>query len=48
MKQIIGVRFQEAGKIYHFLNAIASDLNAGDFVIVETSRGLEMGWVATV
>ena len=48
MKQVIGVRFQEAGKIYHFLNTAAPDLNAGDFVVVETSRGVEMGWTATI
>lgn len=48
MKQVIGVRFQQVGKIYSFLNTVAPDLNTGDFVIVETSRGLEMGWVATV
>lgn len=48
MKQVLGVRFQQVGKIYSFLNTVAPDLNTGDFVIVETSRGLEMGWVATV
>ncbi|MDQ4074895.1 MAG: stage 0 sporulation family protein [Chloroflexota bacterium] len=48
MNQVIGIRFQEVGKIYHFRNNVASDLNAGDFVVVETSRGLEMGWVAKV
>ncbi len=47
MNQLVGVRFQEAGKIYHFRNDVAPDLNVGDFVIVDTSRGLELGWVAT-
>jgi cell fate regulator YaaT (PSP1 superfamily) len=48
VKQTIGVRFQEVGKIYHFNNSVAPDLNTGDFVVVDTSRGLEMGWVATI
>ncbi len=45
MNHIAGIRFQEAGKIYHFSNDAAPDLNTGDFVVVETSRGQEMGWV---
>ncbi len=48
MKHTVGVRFQEAGKIYHFSNLVAPDLNTGDFVIVDTSRGQEMGWVAVI
>jgi cell fate regulator YaaT (PSP1 superfamily) len=48
VKQTIGVRFQEVGKIYHFNNSVAPGLNTGDFVVVDTSRGLEMGWVATI
>ena len=44
--RVAGVRFQSVGKIYHFRNDVAPTLNTGDFVVVETNRGLEMGWVA--
>ena len=42
MTKIIGVRFKEAGKIYHF-NPVEFDIKKGDKVIVETARGIEMG-----
>jgi cell fate regulator YaaT (PSP1 superfamily) len=42
--EIIGVRFNRAGKIYYF-SPSGSKLNAGDKVVVETVRGLEMGTV---
>lgn len=48
MNWLVGVRFQEAGKLYNFIARDLPTLNAGDFVIVETSRGNEMGWVATI
>ena len=42
--EIIGVTFRSASKIYYFApNGITAQL--GDFVIVETSRGLEFGKV---
>lgn len=44
MTKIVGVRFKEAGKIYHF-NPAGIDLVKGDKVIVETARGIEMGEV---
>lgn len=46
MKNIVGVRFRKAGKIYHFW---AQDLpiNKGDAVIVETARGVEFGIAVT-
>jgi cell fate regulator YaaT (PSP1 superfamily) len=44
MQTVVGVRFKKAGKIYYFApNDI--DLQKGDFVIVETSRGQEFGEV---
>lgn len=46
MQQVAGVRFQRGGKIYNFINRISTPLNTGDFVVVETSRGLQMGWIA--
>lgn len=47
-KKIIGVRFQSTGKIYHFNASKHPDVNAGDYVIVETSRGTQLGEVANV
>ena len=44
MKEVIGVRFRENGKIYFFspLNFL---VEVGRNVIVETARGVEMGKV---
>jgi cell fate regulator YaaT (PSP1 superfamily) len=43
--KIIGVRFQKIGKIYHFDAAKHPDIQPGDFVVVETSRGIQLGEV---
>lgn len=45
---IIGVRFQELGKLYHFDATEVDDLKVGDQVIVTTARGREMGVVARI
>lgn len=45
MAVIIGVRFRDVGKIYYF-DPNGQELNKGDKVIVETSRGIECGEVA--
>ncbi len=45
MACIIGVRFREVGKIYYF-DPDGQELEKGEFVIVETSRGIECGEVA--
>ncbi|MBQ5440140.1 MAG: stage 0 sporulation family protein [Clostridia bacterium] len=45
MAEIIGVRFKEVGKVYYF-DPIGNQLNVGDKVIVETTRGVECGTVA--
>lgn len=42
---VAGVRFQKLGKLYHFMYDEYPHLNMGDFVIVETVRGLQMGQV---
>lgn len=42
---IAGVRFFEIGKLYHFDCGHLPDLRVGDFVIVETTRGRQMGQV---
>lgn len=44
--KIVGIRFSKVGKIYHFNASQISDLKIGDPVIVETSRGLQLGFVA--
>ncbi|MFL7792173.1 MAG: stage 0 sporulation family protein [Anaerolineae bacterium] len=46
--QIAGVRFQPTGKAYHFDATNHPDLKAGDFVLVETSRGKQLGEVVSV
>ena len=40
----VGVRFKEAGKVYYF-DAAGYDLTTGNYVVVETSHGLEIGRV---
>ena len=42
--EIVGVNFREAGKIYYF-SPESFKLSLGDKVIVETSRGIELGTV---
>ena len=44
MIKVIGVRFRQAGKIY-FFSPGKFDINKGDYVIVETARGVEYGRV---
>jgi len=46
MPKIVGIRFKPASKIYYFDPAGFEDLKAGDYVIVETTRGREAGEVA--
>ena len=45
MAIVIGVRFKEVGKVYYF-DPDGATLKKGDFVIVETARGVECGEVA--
>lgn len=45
MTEVIGVRFKNVGKIYYF-DPNSTPLEAGDYVIVETARGVECGQVA--
>lgn len=44
MIRVVGVRFRNAGKIYYF-DPVRFRIEAGDHVIVETARGVEMGTV---
>lgn len=45
---IIGIRFQRVGKIYHFDASTYRDLATGDFAVVETTRGRQLGQVVQV
>lgn len=45
MTEVIGVRFKDVGKIYYF-DPNSVPLKIGDYVIVETARGVECGQVA--
>lgn len=42
-KFIVGIRFQKVGKIYHFDASTVPDLKPGEHVLVETSRGRQLG-----
>lgn len=45
---IVGIRFQRVGKVYHFDASDYRDLQPGDFAVVETSRGRQLGEVIQV
>ena len=45
MVEVIGVRFKETGKIYYF-DPNEKEAKKGEYVIVETARGIECGEVA--
>src|SRR5688500_15668504 len=45
MPTVIGIRFKDSGKTYHF-DPQDLTMAAGDWVIVETVRGPELGRVA--
>lgn len=45
MAEVIGVRFKDVGKVYYF-DPDAQQMKKGDYVIVETARGVECGEVA--
>jgi cell fate regulator YaaT (PSP1 superfamily) len=44
-RMVAGVRFTKVGKLYHFDYSEYPDIQAGDYVIVETARGRHMGQV---
>lgn len=43
---IVGVRFSKVGKIYHFDASKIENVGVGDVIVVETSRGWQLGTVA--
>ncbi|TAK12900.1 MAG: stage 0 sporulation protein [Anaerolineae bacterium] len=47
-RTIVGIRFQKIGKLYHFDASREPDLVPGDFAVVETSRGIQLGQVMGV
>jgi cell fate regulator YaaT (PSP1 superfamily) len=42
---VVGVRFHAVGKLYHFDSSAYPEVRLGDFVIVETARGRQLGQV---
>ena len=44
MPNVVGIRFKRGGKVYYF-NPADLPLKVGDTVVVETTRGPELGWV---
>jgi cell fate regulator YaaT (PSP1 superfamily) len=44
MADVVGVRFKKAGKIYYF-DPTGIELEVGDYVVVKTTRGQELGRV---
>ena len=42
MIKIVGIRFKNAGKVYYF-GPNELDIKKGDYLIVETARGIEFG-----
>lgn len=44
-KLIVGLRFSKVGRVYHFTANSVKDLAIGDFAVVETSRGRQLGEV---
>lgn len=47
-KKLLGIRFSKIGKVYHFDPGSITDIKVGDAVIVETSRGWQLGLVASI
>lgn len=46
MPSVVGVRFKPVTKVYYFMPPKEDELVYGDPVIVETTRGTELAWVA--
>lgn len=47
MALIVGIRFHKGGKTYHFDATSVADIHMDDYVIVETSRGKQLGRVVS-
>jgi len=44
-EKLVGIRFQKFGKMYHFRAVEGIKVQTGDYVIVDTSRGRQLGEV---
>lgn len=44
-QKVVSVRFNEFGKLYHFDARNVPDVKPGDYVVVSTSRGQELGQI---
>ncbi len=44
MAEIVGIRFRRAGRVYYF-DPADIEMKEGDYVVVKTARGLELGQV---
>jgi cell fate regulator YaaT (PSP1 superfamily) len=45
---VVSVRFHQTGKLYHFDVSAYPHLQAGDYVVVETTRGRQIGQIAEI
>lgn len=45
---VIGIRFQKVGKLYHYEAGEHRDIRPGDFAVVDTRRGRQLGQVIQV
>ena len=45
---VVGLRFSKVGRVYHFVANDEQDLKSGDFAVVETSRGWQLGEVVQI
>lgn len=45
MKTVVGIQFKGGGRVYYF-DPLKYDFRRGDYAIVETVRGLELGYVS--
>ena len=45
MKTVVGIQFKGGGRVYYF-DPLNFDFKRGDYAIVETVRGLELGYVS--
>ncbi len=48
MPRVAGIRFRDVGKVYYFDASAVEDLRPGEYVVVGTTRGREVGRVVNV
>jgi cell fate regulator YaaT (PSP1 superfamily) len=47
-QNVVGIRFTKIGKTYHFRAQNITDIRTGDYAVVETSRGQQLGEVVQI